>query len=495
MQNPIDFVLAAPEIVLLVLAAVVLIVDAFSKSEQHHLTFMLTIGTLILLTLLSLWQWDAGVSGRAFHGLYVADPLSHLLKIASYIAVAATLIYGRDYSEQRDMLRNGGEIYTLTLLTLLGQMVMISAGNMLTVYLGIELMSIALYALVALRRDHSIATEAAMKYFVLGALATGILLYGMSMIYGATGELDLVKIAQVISHGQAQRLPLVFGSVFVVAAFAFKMGVAPFHMWVPDVYHGAPTSVTLILGSTPYFAVFAVTVRLLMEGLHGVALDWQPMLLILAVLSLGIGNIVAIAQTNFKRMLGYSMISHMGYVFLGLLSGVVENHPEATGQAYGAALFYLLIYIFSTLVTFGLILLLSRNSFESEEIADLKGLNRRNPVLAGALLVSMFSLAGIPPLAGFYAKLSVLQALVGAGHVATAVVAVMFSLIGAFFYLRVVKVAYFEEPDGDVAPGGTTGIIPKGLMSLNGLLLIILGVVPSGLMTLCVKAIEGSLGF
>lgn len=494
MLNQIHLALAAPEILLLALAAVVLLIDAFSKSEERHLTFILTLATLGLLTVVSLWQWNEGVSGRTFHGLYVTDSLSHLLKVASYIAVAAALIYGRDYTEQRDMLRNGGEIYSLTLLTLLGQMVMISAGSMLTVYLGVELMSFSLYALVALRRDNSVATEAAMKYFVLGALASGMLLYGMSMIYGATGQLDLVQIAHIIGRGEADRLPLVFGVVFIVAAFAFKLGVAPFHMWVPDVYQGSPTSVTIILGTTPYFAVFAVTLRLLIEGLHGIALDWQTMLLITAVLSLGIGNIVAIAQTNFKRMLAYSMIAHMGYVFLGLLSGVVQNNSQATGQAYGAALFYLLIYVFTTLITFGLILLLSRKGFESEEISDLKGLNRRNPVLAGVLLLSMFSLAGIPPLAGFYSKLSVLQVLVGAGHVAVAVAAVMFSLIGAFFYLRVIKVAYFEEPEGE-APPGRIGLVPNGLMSLNGLLLIVLGILPGGLMALCVKAIETSLGF
>src|SRR3546814_637712 len=250
-----------------------------------------------------------------FNGLYVVDPLSHLLKIASYIAVALVLVYGRDYAEEHEVLENGGEFYSLTLLTLLGHMWMIAAGNLFTVYLGIELMSFALYALIALRRENVRATEAAMKYFVLGALGSGMLLYGMSMIYGATGHLDLHQIAQVIASGGADRLPLVFGTVFIVAAFAFKMGVVPFHMWVPDVYHGSPTAVTLVISTTPYLAAFAVMLRLLIVGLHGVALDWQPMLLILAVLSLAVGNIVAIAQTNFKRMFAYHMISHMGYVF------------------------------------------------------------------------------------------------------------------------------------------------------------------------------------
>ncbi len=494
MQNQFHFALALPEILLLILAIVVLLVDAFSKSEGRHVTFAFSIATLVIMTAVSAMQWSADVAGSTFHGLYVVDSLSHLLKVVSYIAVAVTLIYGREYTEQRDMLRHGGELYTLTLLALLGQMVMISAGSMLTVYLGVELMSFALYALIALRRDDVKATEAAMKYFVLGSLASGILLYGLSMIYGATGSLDLTQIAQIISSNQAERLPLVFGVVFIVAGLAFKLGAVPFHMWVPDVYTGAPTSVTLILGAAPKLAAFAIMLRLLIEGLHGIAIDWQPMLLILAVLSLAVGNITAIVQTNFKRMLAYSTISHMGFVFLGLLSGVVENQSQATGQAYGAALFYMIIYVLTTLATFGLILLLSRKGFECEEIADLKGLNQRNPVLAGVLMLSMFSLAGIPPLAGFYAKLSVLQALVGAGHVAIAVAAVMFSLVGAFYYLRVVKMAYFDEPEGE-APPAPNGVVPNGLMSLNGLFIIGLGILPGGLMALCVRAIESSLGF
>ncbi|WP_353148183.1 NADH-quinone oxidoreductase subunit NuoN [Pollutimonas bauzanensis] len=494
MQNPFDFALATPEILLLILAAVTLLIDAFAKSESRHVTFSISIVTLLILTATSLWQWNEGVQGSSFGGLYVVDSLSHFLKVLSYLTVGATLIYGREYAEQRDMMKSGGEMYSLAMFALLGQMVMISAGSMLTVYLGVELMSFALYALVALRRDDIKATEAAMKYFVLGALASGVLLYGMSMIYGATGQLDLTQIAQVIGSGKAERLPLVFGVVFIVAGLAFKLAAAPFHMWTPDVYQGAPTSVTLILGAAPKLAAFAITLRLLIEGLHGIAIDWQPMLLVLAVLSLAIGNIAAIAQTNFKRMLAYSTISHMGFVFLGLLSGVVEDQAAATGAAYGSALFYMVIYVLTTLSTFGLILLLSRKGFECEEIADMKGLNRRNPILAGILLLSMFSLTGIPPMAGFYAKLAVLQALVGAGYLAIAVVAVMFSLIGAFYYLRVVKMAYFDEPEGEVEPINN-GVITSGLMSINGLLIIVLGILPGGLMALCVSVIEGSLKF
>jgi len=494
MQNHFHFALALPEILLLVLTAAILLIDAFSKASQRHLTFVLSLATLLAVTVVSAVQWSNGTAGSTFHGLYVVDPLAHLLKIASYIAVAVTLIYGRSYAEARDMLDNGGELYTLTLFALLGQMVMISAGSMLTVYLGVELMSFALYALIALRRDHMPAVESAMKYFVLGSLASGVLLYGLSMIYGATGHLDLARIAQTIAAGEANRLALVFGVVFVVAGLAFKLGAVPFHMWVPDVYHGAPTSVTLILGAAPKIASFAIVLRLLTEALHGLALDWQPMLLIMAVLSLAIGNLTAIVQTNFKRMLAYSTISHMGFVFLGLLSGVVEDQAAATGQAYGSALFYMLTYVLTTLSTFGLILLLSRKGFDCERIADLKGLNQRSPVLAGVLLVSMFSLTGIPPMVGFYAKLAVLQALVGAGYVSIAVVAVLFSLVGAFYYLRIVKMAYFDEPEGEVL-SAPSGVLPNGLMSLNGLAILALGILPGGLMALCVRAIETSLGF
>ncbi|HUH88786.1 MAG TPA: NADH-quinone oxidoreductase subunit NuoN [Pusillimonas sp.] len=494
MQNHFHFALALPEILLLVLTAAILLIDAFSKAARHHLTFVLSLCALAVITVVSVLQWSDGVAGSTFHGLYVVDPLAHLLKIASYIAVAVTLIYGRSYAEERDMLTNGGELYTLTLFALLGQMVMISAGNMLTVYLGVELMSFALYALVALRRDHMPAVESAMKYFVLGSLASGVLLYGLSMIYGATGHLDLTLIAQSIAAGEASRLALVFGVVFIVAGLAFKLGAVPFHMWVPDVYHGAPTTVTLIVGAAPKIATFAIVLRLLTEALHGLAIDWQPMLLIMAVLSLAIGNLTAIMQTNFKRMLAYSTISHMGFVFLGLMSGVVGDQGDATGQAYGAALFYILTYVLTTLSTFGLILLLSRKGFDCERISDLKGLNRRSPILAGVLLVSMFSLAGIPPMVGFYAKLAVLQALIGAGYVWIAVAAVLFSLIGAFYYLRVVKVAYFDEPEGETL-SAPSGVLPNGLMSLNGLAIIGLGILPGSLMALCVRVIETSLGF
>ncbi len=491
MQSQIDFALATPEILLLVFGLAILLVDAVSNHPERKPTFLLTMLALGVLTVVSALQWKNGVVGSTFNGLYVTDELSHLLKIASYIAVAATLVYGRVYAQVRDMLR-GGELYVLTLFALLGQMVMISSGNLISIYLGLELMSLALYALIALRRDNVVATEAAMKYFVLGALASGFLLYGMSMVYGATGHLDLGEVAKVIAAGKAEKLALVFGIVFLVSGLAFKLGAVPFHMWVPDVYQGSPTAVTLILGAAPKLAAFAITLRLLVDGLHGLAADWQPMLMILAVLSLAIGNLTAIAQTNFKRMLAYSTISHMGFVLLGLMSGSVEGKPDLSSAAYGASLFYMLTYVLTTLASFGIVLLLSRQGFECEHIDDLKGLNRRSPWHAAIVLLLMFSLAGIPPLVGFYAKLAVLQALISAGHVTLAVIAVLFSLIGAFYYLRVVKVVYFDEPAADAAPMvATCG--QRGVLSVNGALILILGILPGGLMALCVQAIRSSL--
>ncbi|MFF7060144.1 NADH-quinone oxidoreductase subunit NuoN [Achromobacter spanius] len=491
MQSQIDFALAAPEILLLVSGLAILLVDAVSNHPERKPTFLLTLLALGALTVVSAVQWMNGVKGATFHGLYVTDELSHLLKIASYIAVGATLIYGRVYAQVRDMLK-GGELYVLTLFALLGQMVMISSGNLISIYLGLELMSLALYALIALRRDDVVATEAAMKYFVLGALASGFLLYGMSMVYGATGHLDLAEVSKVIAAGKAEKMALVFGIVFLVSGLAFKLGAVPFHMWVPDVYQGSPTAVTLILGGAPKLAAFAITLRLLVDGLHGLAADWQPMLMILAVLSLAIGNLTAIAQTNFKRMLAYSTISHMGFVLLGLMSGAVEGKPELSSAAYGASLFYMLTYVLTTLASFGIVLLLSRQGFECEHIDDLKGLNRRSPWHALIVLLLMFSLAGIPPLVGFYAKLAVLQALISAGHVTLAVIAVLFSLIGAFYYLRVVKVVYFDEPVADAAPiVATCG--QRGLLSINGAMMLVLGLLPGGLMALCVQAIRSSL--
>jgi NADH-quinone oxidoreductase subunit N len=362
------------------------------------------------------------------------------------------------------------------------------------VYLGLEVMSLSLYALTALRRDHGRSTEAAMKYFVLGALASGFLLYGLSMLYGATGTLEIPKVFEQIAAGRINREVLVLGVVFVVSGLAFKLGAVPFHMWVPDVYHGAPTAVTLMIGGAPKLAAFAITIRLLVEGLLGLAIDWQQMFIVLAVASLAVGNLAAIAQTNLKRMLAYSTIAQMGFLLLGLSAGVVSGNTLSAANAYSSAMFYVVTYVLTTLGTFGLIMFLSREGFESEEVSDLAGLARRRPWLAGVMSVFMFSLAGIPPMVGFFAKLAIIQALVTTNvtlYIVLAVVAVVFSLVGAFYYLRVVKVMYFDEP-ADTAPivqGAGIG----ALLAVNGAAVLLLGPFSGGLLGLCRDAIVKAL--
>jgi NADH-quinone oxidoreductase subunit N len=393
------------------------------------------------------------------------------------------------------MLR-GGEMFSLSMFALLGMFVMISGNNLLVIYMGLELLTLASYALVALRRDNATATEAAMKYFVLGALASGFLLYGMSMMYGATGSLDVNAVFKAINSGQIKHQVLVFGLVFVVAGLAFKLGVVPFHMWIPDVYQGAPTAVTLLIGGAPKLAAFAICIRLLVEGMLPLAIDWQQMLMVLSVGSLLVGNLAAIAQTNLKRMLAFSTISHMGFVLLGLMSGVVNGNILSAANAYSSAMFYVVTYVLTTLASFGIILLLSREGFESEEISDFAGLNQRSPLYAAVMAVCLFSLAGIPPMVGFYAKLSVLQALIASGqtfHLGLAVFAVMMSLIGAFYYLRVVKVMYFDQPV--TAAGAVSAPLDvRAVLSINGALVLFLGLVPGGLMALCANAVVQMLG-
>jgi len=491
MQSEFNFALVLPEIILLVAGLSILLIDAFSQDVRRALTYRLTNLTLLVLIVVSLWQWSEGVEGVSFYGLVVVDSLAHLLKTASYIAVLVTLIYGREYVQSRDMLR-GGELYVLVLMALLGQMVMISAGNLLTIYLGLELMSLSIYALVAIRRDDVKATEAAMKYFVLGSLASGFLLYGMSMIYGATGSLDLMTIGSSIVSDGPMQMALVFGLVFLVSGLAFKLGAVPFHMWLPDVYTGAPTAITLVIAAAPKLAAFAITLRLLVSGLGALTIDWQPMLMILAVLSLVVGNLTAIMQTNFKRMLAYSTISHMGFVLLGLMSGSAEGIAQIDASAYGSSLFYMVTYVLTTLGTFGVIMLLSHEGFDCEKIEDLKGLNRRNPLLAGVLLVLMLSLAGVPPLLGFYAKLVVLQAVIQSGLIWLAIVAVMMSLIGAFYYLRVIKVMYFDEPTPDRVVNNVA-TVPATVLTLNVGVILLLGLLPGGLMSICIQVIRNSL--
>ena len=478
-----------PEIVLLTLACVIALVDLGVKSAGRTTTYVLTIATLALVAAMQAEYAISGLNQYGFGKLVISDQMGNWLKCFATLAVLVTLVYGRPYAGARDMLR-GGELFTLSLFGLLGMFFMIGGNNFLVIYMGLELLTLSSYALVALRRDSVIATEAAMKYFVLGAMASGFLLYGMSMLYGATGTLDVNEVAQVIASGRIKHQVLVFGLVFVVAGLAFKLGVVPFHMWIPDVYQGAPTTVTLLVGGAPKLAAFAIFIRMLVEGLLPLALDWQQMLALLSIGSLLVGNLAAIAQTNLKRMLAFSTISQMGFVLLGMMSGVINGNSISSADAYGSSMFYILTYVLTTLATFGVILLLSRKGFESEEISDFAGLNHRSPLYAAVMAVCLFSLAGIPPMVGFYAKLSVLQALVSSGqavHIGLAVFAVMMSLVGAFYYLRVVKVMYFDEPVHAEAIHAPADI--RVVLSINGALVLVLGLFPGGLMALCARAV------
>lgn len=485
-----DLYPAAPEIFLLLMSFLVLFVDLIFGATHRWMAAMLTVITLIGCAAITLVTSD-GQTTLTFSNMFVDDLLSDFLKLVTYLAVIMMLIYGRQYMADRGL--DKGEYYVLVLYATLGMMVMISAANFLTMYLGLELMSLSLYALVAIDRDNSRATEAAMKYFVLGALASGMLLYGMSMIYGATGSLELGGVAQALYQGNAEKPVLVFGLVFLVAGIAFKLGLVPFHMWIPDVYHGAPTAVTMFIGSAPKLAAFAMALRLLVYGLFGLALDWQKMLLIMAVLSIGLGNLAAIAQTNIKRMLAYSAISHMGYMVLGLMSGLVGGQvdPFTAVNAYSSALYYTVAYVLMSLGAFGMVLLLSRAGYEAENLEDFKGLNKRSPWFAAMMLIMMFSMAGIPFFIGFFAKFAVLLAAIKAGYTAVAVVAVMFSLVGAFYYLRVVKLMYFDAPV-DSAPI-TAGLDVRLLVSLNGLAIAAFGLFPDEVMLVCTTTLMRSL--
>lgn len=489
MIDKLSLISVYPEILLLVMACVIALFDLGIKTATRTPTYVLTLFTLLAVAGLQASYALTGQTIYGFDNMVVSDAMGNWLKCFASLAVMVTLIYGRSYAADRDMLR-GGELFTLSLFSLLGMFVMISGSNFLVIYLGIELLTLSGYALVALRRDNTVAIEAAMKYFVLGALASGFLLYGMSMLYGATGSLDLHEVFTAINSGQIKHQVLVFGTVFVVAGLAFKLGVVPFHMWIPDVYQGAPTVVTLMIGGAPKLAAFAIFIRLLVEGMLPLAIDWQQMLMFLAIASLAIGNFAAIAQTNLKRMLAFSTISHMGFVLIGLMSGVLNGHTQSAGGAYGSSMFYVISYVLTTLATFGVILLLSRSGFESEEIADFAGLNQRSPLYAGIMAMCLFSLSGIPPLVGFYAKLAVLQALLAAGggaNIALAVFAVMMSLVGAFYYLRVVKIMYFDAPMSAAAVTAPGEV--RAVLVLNGGLLLVLGLLPGGLMSLCAGAV------
>ena len=496
MIDNLSWITAYPEIILLVMACVIALVDLGVKCANRTPTYVLTLVTLAVVAALQAGYANGGATVYGFGNMVVSDPMGNWLKCFATIAVMVTLVYGRPYAAGRDMLR-GGEMFTLSMFALLGMFVMISGNNFLVIYMGLELLTLSSYALVALRRDDATATEAAMKYFVLGALASGFLLYGLSMMYGATGSLDVSEVIKAINSGQVKHQVLVFGLVFVVAGLAFKLGVVPFHMWIPDVYQGAPTAVTLLIGGAPKLAAFAIFIRLLVEGMWPLAIDWQQMLMVLSIGSLLIGNLAAIAQTNLKRMLAFSTISQMGFVLLGLMSGVINGtiNYDIAANAYSSSMFYIITYVLTTLASFGVILLLSRQGFESEEISDFAGLNERSPLYAAIMAICLFSLAGIPPMVGFYAKLSVLQALIASGeavHIGLAVFAVMMSLVGAFYYLRVIKVMYFDKPVSSEMVSAPFDV--RAVLSVNGALVLGLGIVPGGLMALCSDAVVRMLG-
>jgi NADH-quinone oxidoreductase subunit N len=471
-----DLVTVLPEITLLTAACVVLLAEAFAGERYRGLVYQLAQASLVVTAAAVAFGFPAEEI-RAFSGMYVLDPMAGVLKLALLVVGFFVFLYAREYLEARSAAR--GEFYLMGLFALLGMMVLVSAGSLLTVYLGLELLSLSLYALVALNRDSDVSSEAAMKYFVLGALASGMLLYGMSMLYGATGTLDLQGIAAAAAHADTPRLVLVFGLVFVVVGVAFKLGAVPFHMWIPDVYQGAPTAMTLFIASAPKIAAFAMTYRLLVDALPGLSPDWRQMLLILAVLSMAIGNVVAIAQTNVKRMLAYSTIAHVGFLLLGFIAG--------TPSGYAAAMFYTIVYALTGMGAFGLVILLGRAGFEADRLEDFKGLNERSPWFAFVTLVLMLSMAGVPPFVGFWAKWSVLAQVVAAGYVWLAVAAVAFAIIGAFYYLRVVWYAFFDKPteEAPIAAGRPMRV----MLSVNALAVLGLGVYPGALMAVCVAAL------
>ncbi|MDR2219787.1 MAG: NADH-quinone oxidoreductase subunit NuoN [Methylobacillus sp.] len=480
-----DLFAALPEIFVLSMGIVVLLFDLMLSDRTRYISYMLTLLTLVGAGYLTLATY--GTTESAFHGLFVRDPFGDVLKLMIYLGAFVAMVYSRSYIALRGMYR--GEFFALTLFAVLGTMIMVSGHNFITLYMGLELLSLCLYSLVALDRENPRATEAAMKYFVLGALASGMLLYGMSMIYGATGTLDIAYINQSLDTQNIATLGttpdkamLILGLVFVVAGIAFKLGAVPFQMWIPDVYHGAPTAVTMLVGSFPKFAAFAFAVRLLVQGLHEMAADWQGMLMIMAVLSIIVGNVAAIAQTNIKRMLAYSTISHIGFMLYGFF---------ATPEGIANAMFYITAYVIMTLGAFGIIMLLSRKGFEADNLDDFKGLSKRSPRLAFVMLLLMFSMAGVPPTIGFDAKFAVLQAALQAGHVGLVIFAVLMATVGAFYYLRVVKLMYFDEPQDD------TPIVVQSdvalVLGINGFAVLALGILPQGLLHLCVTAVTNSM--
>ena len=471
-----QFLPALPEMFVLGMACAVLIVDLFVDDARRVVTYTLAQLTLVGAAIITLVM-NNGQTVVTFSGTFVTDPMAAVLKVFVFLCTFGVFVYSRSYLKARDLFK--GEFYVLGLFGVLGMMIMISAHSFLTVYLGLELLSLSLYAMVAFNRDSYVASEAAMKYFVLGAMASGMLLYGISILYGVSGSLDIAQVGQYVAGQDVLHdLPLVLALSFVVLGLAFKLGAVPFHMWIPDVYHGAPTAVTVYIGTAPKIAAFAMIMRVLVDSLHGLHADWGQMLTVLSVLSLAVGNIIAIAQTNMKRMLAYSTISHVGFILLGILAG--------TQAGYAAAMFYTITYAITAMAGFGMIILLSRAGFEADELEDFKGLNDRSPWYALMMLLVMFSMAGVPPTVGFYGKLLVLQAVIDVNMTWLAVAAVVFSIIGAFYYLRVVKLMYFDKPTAEepIVPGFDMGLA----LSANSLAVLALGILPGGLIALCTAA-------
>jgi NADH-quinone oxidoreductase subunit N len=468
---------AGPEIFLGAAACAILLLDLLLTDAQRHWTGALAVVSVVITAVLSAVQ---PVTGRvlALGGLYELDPMAQVLKVVTLIIVAAVFVYSTDYLRRRGIFK--GEYFVLGLFATLGGLVLISAANLITLYLGLELMSLCLYAMVAFDRDSGIAAESAIKYFVLGSMASGTLLYGMSIVYGMTGSLELAAIADAVHNGLGDNVGLIFGIAFIIVGVGFKLGAVPFHMWIPDVYEGAPTCVTLFIGTASKLAAFALVMRLLPEALGSAQADWSQMLVVLSLLSMAIGNLVAIAQSNLKRMLAYSTISHVGYVILGILAG--------TAQGYQAAMFYMISYVTVAAGAFGMILLLGRQGFEADMLVDFKGLNARSPWFAGMMAILMFSLAGLPPFIGFWAKLGVVQAVLGIDMTWLGVVAVLFTVSGAYYYLRIVKLMYFDDPADEAVIGGS--MLMRTVLSCNALLVLGLGIIPGTLLQLCERALQ-----
>jgi len=477
-----NIAIALPEVFLLTMACLVLVIDVFLSQQQRNFTYVLAQLTLIVTFALVLSnQTDSRV--LAFNDLFVQDAMADALKLFILVVSFGVFVYSREYLIARDIYK--GEFYVLGLFSILGMMLMVSANNLLMLYLGLELLSLCLYALVAFSDSKEggkgAASEAAMKYFVLGAIASGMLLYGMSILYGLSGSLVLSDIAGAVmassEAGDAQHIGMIFGLVFIIVALAFKLGAVPFHMWVPDIYHGSPTAVTAFIGTAPKLAGFAMLMRLMVEALGGLQADWQQMIIVISILSMAVGNIIAIAQSNLKRMLAYSTISHVGFILLGILAG--------TSAGYSSAMFYTISYAFMSLGGFGIIMLLARQGFEADNISDLAGLNQRSPWFAFIMMILMLSMAGVPPTVGFWAKLAVLSAVVDIDMVWMAIIAVFFSIIGIFYYLRIIKVMYFDEAvDKQPLQCGRDMQIA---LSTNGLAILALGIYPAALMSLCVS--------